>query len=89
MFSRAICRYYQKKYMEFQKEEKLPLNIILIISGISCMLFTLLMYLLDGVLMMRFFQIGAGCLITGLFLFLLKKLFGHVPVRKRTENSPH
>lgn len=59
--------------MDF-REEKLSIITILFVIGISSLLFTLVMILLDGVIIRFFLQCGVLCLVAGILLFITKRI---------------
>lgn len=62
--------------MDFE-QEKLSITSILLIIGISSLLFTGIMRVLDGVTLSLFLKIGIGSLLAGISLFLLKLIGKH------------
>ncbi len=56
------------------REEKLSLITLLFIVGISSLLFTLVMKVLDGVTIRFFLQTGLICIIAGTLLFVIQQL---------------
>lgn len=56
------------------REEKLSLITLLFVIGISSLLFTLVMRILDGITIRFFLQSGVLCIVAGIFLFLIKQV---------------
>lgn len=74
--------------MDFE-QEKLSITSILLIIGISCLLFTGIMRVLDGVTLSLFLKIGVGSLAAGISLILLKQVGKHLAQSgKRAEKAP-
>lgn len=73
---------------EFKDEKRLSLSALFIITGLSCLLFTLVMKFLDGVTLQVFFKTGITCTSIGILLFALKSALHHLPERNKARNTP-
>lgn len=56
------------------REEKLSLITLLFVIGISSLLFTLVMRILDGITIRFFLQCGVLCMVAGTLLFIIKQV---------------
>lgn len=70
------------------REEKLSLITLLFVIGISSLLFTLVMRILDGITIRFFLQCGVLCIVAGILLFIIKQI-GRLLHSGKTQRKYH